>query len=70
MKKAIWVWDSRYPFTQPLKFYNFLQDKEVDKVYLQINSTISYDTVPNLIHQAKLPRDSTIRTGWGPKLGK
>jgi hypothetical protein len=41
MKKAIWVWDSRYPFTQPLKFYNFLQDKEVDKVYLQINSTIS-----------------------------
>jgi hypothetical protein len=40
MKKAIWVWDSHYPFTQPLKFYNFLQDKEVDKVYLQINSAI------------------------------
>jgi hypothetical protein len=40
MKKAIWVWDSHYPFLQPLKFYNFLQDKEIDKVYLQINMTI------------------------------
>lgn len=40
MKTAIWVWDAQYPFTHPLKFYTFLQDKDVDKVYLQINTTI------------------------------
>lgn len=37
MKTAIWVWDTSYPFAHPLKFYTFLQDKNVDKVYLQID---------------------------------